>query len=516
MKNTCLLILTLLMGLMPIDSASAQQNTFQLEFYLSAGDDARDAIQNTQGNYVVVGSTLVGGANYDPVISIVSPTGVLLQSKSFASTTSDFFYSICQTSDGGYFLTGGSFVNSNNYDCLVVKLDSALNTVFHKVYGTAGNDYGNSAFEVSPGRYTVTGTIALGGSAKPSVFTLDELGAVVSGGYLVTNQFASPNYKGRYLGNNEIAISNLTNAITIVDTNGVIVKHYPNSIGIYSTDIAKAQSGEYVCVSVANYGAPTGSTLSFAIIDSTLTNYVGGNSFKVSGKDVLPVKVIQDANNDFLVAGNAYDFNSGNYIPILLKLNNVGSLIWCHSFKPNSAISAKFNSMTNTSDGGYILSGNIGPWNNQHFFVVKLDSAGNSVCNSVNYALTTQSQSAQSQTTHSQYTGAVGLLSTITTPFGTVTPTVNLICLSTAVEELNEQSEIVIYPTIVQDAFTISCISNEMMELAIFNAQGQVIHACQAKNGTKISLADQEAGYYFIRGIQKDGSVFSAKLLKAE
>jgi hypothetical protein len=55
-----------------------------------------------------------------------------------------------------------------------------------------------------------------------------------------------------------------------------------------------------------------------------------------------------------------------------------------------------------------------------------------------------------------------------------------------------------------------------MMELAIFNAQGQVIHACQAKNGTKISLADQEAGYYFIRGIQKDGSVFSAKLLKAE
>ncbi len=88
------------MGLMPIDSASAQQNTFQLEFYLSAGDDARDAIQNTQGNYVVVGSTLVGGANYDPVISIVSPTGVLLQSKSFASTTSDFFYSICRLVEG--------------------------------------------------------------------------------------------------------------------------------------------------------------------------------------------------------------------------------------------------------------------------------------------------------------------------------------------------------------------------------------------------------------------------------
>ena len=39
----------------------AQQNTFQLEFYLSAGDDARDAIQNAQGNYVVVGSTFVGG-----------------------------------------------------------------------------------------------------------------------------------------------------------------------------------------------------------------------------------------------------------------------------------------------------------------------------------------------------------------------------------------------------------------------------------------------------------------------
>lgn len=408
MKNTKQLVISLF-ACLSMNISVAQQNTFQLEFSLSTGDDARDAIQNAQGNYVVVGSTLVSGSNYDPVISIVSPTGVLLQSKSFASTTSDFFYSVCQTSDGGYFLTGTSFVTPNNYDCLVVKMDSLLNTVFHKVYGTSGNDYGNSSFEVSPGRYTVTGTIALGGSAKPSVITLDELGAVVSEGYLVTNQFASPNYKGSYLGNNEIAISNLTNAISIVDTNGVLVKHYPNSLGIYSTDIAKAQNGQYVCVSVANYGAPTGSTLSFAIIDSTLTNYIGGNSFKVNGRDILPVKVFQDVNNDFLIAGNSYDFNSGNYIPILLKLNVSGSLIWCHSFKPSSTASAKFNSMVTTSDGGFLLSGNVGPWNNQHFFVVKLDSSGNSVCNSVNYALTTQSQSVQSQTTHSQYTGSVGL-----------------------------------------------------------------------------------------------------------
>ncbi|MBK7966996.1 MAG: T9SS type A sorting domain-containing protein [Bacteroidetes bacterium] len=494
----------------------AQQNTFQLEFSLSAGDDARDAIQNAQGNYVVVGSTFVGGSNYDPVISIVSPTGVVLQTKSFASTTSDFFYSVCQTADGGYFLTGGSFVTSNNYDCLVVKLDSNLNTVFHKVYGTPGNDYGNSGFEVSPGRYTVTGTIALGGSAKPAVFTLDEQGAILSEGYLVTNQFASPNYKGRYLGNNEIAISNLTNAISIVDTNGVIVKNYPNSFGIYSTDITKTQSGEYVCVSVSNYGAPTGSTLSFAIIDSTLSSYVGGNSFKVNGKDILPVKVIQDANGDYLVAGNSYDFNSGNYIPILLKLDATGNYIWCNSFKPSVTSSAKFNSMAATSDGGVLLAGNVGPWNNQHFFVVKLDSAGNSVCNAVNYALTTQSQSVQSQTTHSQYTGSIGLLSTVITPFGTVTPTVNLICLSTAVKELNEHSGISIQPTLVQDAFTISSISSEPIELSIFDAKGKLILTRQVANGTLISLSDQASGYYFIKGVQKDGPVFSARVLRVE
>lgn len=494
----------------------AQQNTFQLEYFLSAGDDARGAIQNMQGNYIVVGSTLVGGVNYDPVISIISPTGAILQSKTFASTTSDFFYSVCQTADGGYFLTGGSFVTSNNYDCLVVKLDSNLNTVFHKVYGTSGNDYGNNGFEVSPGRYTVTGTIALGGSAKPSVFTLNDLGVVVSEGYLVTNQFASPNYKGSYLGNNEIAISNLTNAISIVDTNGVLVKNYPNSLGVYSTDILKSQNGQYVCVSVANYGAPTGSTLSFAIIDSTLSNYMGGNSFKVNGKDVLPVKVIQNANGDYLVAGNSYDFNSGNYIPILLKLDASGNYIWCHSFKPGSAVSAKFNSMVSTSDGGFLLSGNVGPWNNQHFFVVKLDSAGNSVCNAVNYTLTTQSQSVQSQTTHSQFTGSIGLLNTVTTPFGTVTPTVNLICLSTAVEELNEQSGISIQPTLVQDAFTISSISSEPIELSIFNAQGKLILAKQVVNGTLISLTDQASGYYFINAVQKNGTVFSARVLRVE
>jgi len=515
MKNTQLVILSIFVCFV-MQVSNAQQNTFQLEFSLSTGDDARDAIQNMQGNYVVVGSTLVSGANYDPVVSIISPTGTLLQTKSFASTTSDFFYSVCQTADGGYFLTGGSFVTANNYDCLVVKLDSNLNTVFHKVYGTAGNDYGNSGFEVSPGRYTVTGTIAIGGSAKPSVITLDEFGVVVSEGYLLTNQFASPNYKGRYLGNNEIAISNLTNAISIVDTNGIIVKHYPNSIGIFSTDIAKSQSGEYICVSVANFGAPTGSTLSFAIIDSTLTNYVGGNSYKVNGKDILPVKIIEDANSNFLIAGNSYDFNSGNYIPILLKLDASGNYIWCHSFKPNAAVSAKFNSMVSTSDGGFLLSGNIGPWNNQHFFVVKLDSAGNSVCNTLNYTLTAQSQTVQSQTTHGQSTGNVGLLSTVATPFGAVTPTVNLICLSTAVEELNEQSGISIHPTLVQDAFTISNITNEAIELSVFNAQGQLVLTRIASNGTWISLADQASGYYLIRGVQRNGAVFSARILKVE
>lgn len=515
MKTIGHLLLILLTALTPFKMASAQQNTFQLDYYLSTQDDIHGAIQNTSGDYVLAGSTFNVVSNYDPVISIVSPTGVVLQTKTYTSTSSDFIYSICQTSDGGYFLTGATFINANNYDGLVIKLDANLNTVFYKSYGTTGNDYGNRGFEISPGHYAVTGTIALGGSAKPSVVTFNDQGNVVSEGYLVTNQFASPYYKGSYVAPNEIAISNLTNAITLVDTNGIILKHYPNSFGTYSRDIIKASNGEYVCINFAISGIPGAGPLAMARVDSTLTNFVGGNSFKVLGRDLLPIKIIQDANSNFLIAANGYDYNTGNSVPLLIKTDSACNLLWCHNFIPAGSVNATFNSLEKTLDGGFILGGNNGAWNNQHFFLVKLDSAGNSACNSTLFALQTQGVNSVSQTTHAQYTGAVSALTTASQPFTSVTPVVNLLCLSTQVQELSSEHGLSIQPTIVSDAFVVTSNRPEPVQLSVYDGKGNLVISQLVFNGTRVNMAQLSTGYYLVKAILPGGKYFSGRVLKA-
>jgi hypothetical protein len=516
MKTTRYLLLILLALFTTISTTSAQQNTFQLDFYLSTQDDIRGVIQNAAGDYVLAGSTFNVVSNYDPVISIVSPTGVVLQTKTYTSLSSDFIYSICQTSDGGYFLTGATYISSNNYDCLVIKLDAALNTVFYKSYGTAGNDYGNRGFEISPGHYTVTGTIALGGSAKPSVVTLNDLGNVVGEGYLVTNQFASPNYKGSYVATNEIALSNLTNAITIVDTNGIIVKHYPNSFGTYSRDIIKASNGEYVCINFAISGIPGAGPLTVARVDSTLTTFTGGNSFKVLGRDLIPVKIIQDAANNFLIAANGYDYNSGNSIPLLIKTDSACNLLWCHNFIPAGSVNAFFNSFESTSDGGFILGGNNGAWNNQHFFFVKLDSSGSSVCNSSLFSLQTQGVSTQSQTTHGQYSGAVSSITTSSQSFGAVSPTINLLCLSTSVQELESTNDISINPTFVKDNFVVSSEVYNAIEIFVYDGKGALLLQQQVDSGSTISMANYSTGIYIVKCTTTDGKYYSTRLFKAD
>ena len=127
--------------------------------------------------------------------------------------------------------------------------------MWYKKYGdpNQGNDYANNGFEISPGRYAITGTSGIGGSAKPSVVTIDSSGTVLQEGYLTTNQFASPRYKGFYLGDGKIAYAQLSNAISIVDTVCNVIQNYAFSFGTYSVDIIQTNMGWYAIASIGSF-----------------------------------------------------------------------------------------------------------------------------------------------------------------------------------------------------------------------------------------------------------------------
>lgn len=179
---------------------SSQPITFQLRFSNAAQEDVVDVIQNSQGNYIIATNTFTSSSSFDAGFIEVSPTGAVLKTKRVSTTGSELIKTIVQTSDGGYLVTGSFFVTANDYDWLVMKLDTALNLTWYKRYGVTGvNDFANAGMQIASNRYSITGSLSLGGSTKPAVVTLSGNGNVISQGYLNTNQFASPDYKGRYL-----------------------------------------------------------------------------------------------------------------------------------------------------------------------------------------------------------------------------------------------------------------------------------------------------------------------------
>ncbi len=66
-------------------------------------------------------------------------------------------YSVQQTLDGGYFITGGTFSYQSNADVLLVKTDSNGNEIWMSKFGGDNHDCGLSGQQTTDGKYIVTG-----------------------------------------------------------------------------------------------------------------------------------------------------------------------------------------------------------------------------------------------------------------------------------------------------------------------------------------------------------------------
>ena len=455
----------------------AQVNTFSTTFNIFNGDEALCVIQNSAGNYVVCGSVYPGGSTLDPFVAEISTSGSILQAWTITtSTTTEIFRSIVQTSDGGYFLTGAFGASPSDYTALVMKLDASFGIEFYKQFGVTGiNDNANRAFEISPGHYGFTGSIGLGGSVKPSLVILDQSGNIIQQSYLGTNQFASPDYRGRYFGNGEVAMGHLTNAFTILDTTGAVVKSFGSGLGIFSVDVQRLSNGNYACLSLDNYGAPTGESTSLLIADSTCTNTLQLRKYSIGGLSLQPSEFIENANGDLLIVGRTESMSSGNQTPVLVKTSSNGALNWAKSYLPAGAPSAKFNSIAATSDGGYIMCGHSGPFNAQKMLLVKVDSTGDiSNCSVTGLSLTSAFATTNLSSTHPVYSGTVtGVNATATLYQDTVSQQV--LCLNVGLGAETSGPEVVVYPSPAGQQLNIQGLETQRIQIEIYDRNGALV-----------------------------------------
>ena len=139
----------------------ATLDTIWTKEYGGSGEDYGVSIKQTlDGNYVIAGITSSFGANgKNAWIVKIDSNGDTLWTKVYGSNLEDVGYGVCATSDGGCIVAG--YINGTGQwtagDLWLLKTDTNGDTLWTKVYGSSGEDYGWDVYQTSDGGYVLAG-----------------------------------------------------------------------------------------------------------------------------------------------------------------------------------------------------------------------------------------------------------------------------------------------------------------------------------------------------------------------
>ncbi|MBA7620901.1 hypothetical protein ES703_28257 [subsurface metagenome] len=129
--------------------------------YGGTGDEVAYSVQETsEGGYIVAGSTqYLGALGHDFWVLKLTSAGFFEWHRIYGGSGDDVAYYIQETSDGGYVVTGNTYsFGSGDSDILALKLFSAGDIEWQRAYGGSEEDVAYSIQETSDGGYIITGS----------------------------------------------------------------------------------------------------------------------------------------------------------------------------------------------------------------------------------------------------------------------------------------------------------------------------------------------------------------------
>jgi len=137
-------------------------------------DEIGYSVQETQdGGFIITGKKVIYAAGYDVYLIRTDANGDTLWTRTYGGSSNDVGRSIQQTQDGGFIIAGyTASYGAGNYDVYLIKTDSSGDTLWTRTYGGSDDDYGYSVEQTQDGGFIIAGNTKSYGAGGYNVYLI--------------------------------------------------------------------------------------------------------------------------------------------------------------------------------------------------------------------------------------------------------------------------------------------------------------------------------------------------------
>ena len=322
-----------------------QPDSLWTKTFGGSDDDGGFAVQQTSdGGYIVIGYTASYGAGfYDVWMIKTDAAGDTLWTKTFGGSDRDVGSSVQQTSDGGYIITADTeSYGAGSSDVWMIKTDAAGDTLWTKIFGGSSYDEGYSVQQTLDGGYVVIGRTAS-----------DDIGAEGWDALLIK---------------------------TDADGNTLWIKTYGVSNWDYGFSGQQTSDRGYIITGVTTSTLPGQDDFDVWLIKTDAAgDTLWTKSFRGRSHD-MGWSVQQTSDGGYIIAGETGYLRVGNPSYVwLIKTDADGNMQWRKTF--GGSDTEVGSSVQQTSDGGYIITGHTESYGagSDDVWLIKTDAGGDTL-----------------------------------------------------------------------------------------------------------------------------------------
>lgn len=363
--------LLLLLTYLLISIGVYSQNIFEKIYGGSGEDEGNSVLQTFDGGFIITGSTnSFGAGGLDVYVIRTNEFGDTLWTKTFGGTNDDVGYSIAQTSDSGFVITGYTNGLGPGTGICLIRIDSNGDSIWTRNYYGIYKEIGYSVAQTTDGGFIITGSYWPNGfESKVYLMRTNSTGDTLwtkkiteiywdygksviqasDGGFIITGTAGDFGW-GYYCA-----------FLIKTDQYGNIIwtKIYGD---VYTHDAVNSfsQTNDSGYIIIACDNTYDGMSMDIKLIktnangDSLWTKRYGSNNADYG------FAIKQLSNDNYIILGKTNGIN-------LLMTNSLGDTLWTKTYT-----GAEGTSLVQTNDKGYIITG-INYWNHD-VFLLKTDS----------------------------------------------------------------------------------------------------------------------------------------------